>query len=300
MAEIGFVGLGKMGGNMVTRLRRAGHRVAVSDVSADRVREVAQETGAVATGSLAELVQSLAPPRAVWVMVPAGAPTEQVVREVGKLLAKGDVLVDGGNSNYKDSQTRAKDLATRGIHFVDVGTSGGVWGLENGYCMMTGGDAEGMERLRPILDALAPPNGWLHVGPAGAGHFCKMVHNGIEYGLMQAYAEGFEILRASGFGYDLAKVAHLWNQGSVVRSWLCELAALAFAHDPDLASIRGYVDDSGEGRWTLEEAMARSVPAPVLSLSLQMRYLSRQEESFAAKVCAALRNEFGGHVVKKA
>jgi 6-phosphogluconate dehydrogenase len=300
MAEIGFVGLGKMGGNMVTRLRRAGHRVAVSDVSADRVREVAQETGAVATASLAELVQCLAPPRAVWVMVPAGAPTEQVVREVGKLLAKGDVLADGGNSNYKDSQTRARDLGARGIHFVDVGTSGGVWGLENGYCMMTGGTAEGMERLRPILDVLAPPDGWLHVGPSGAGHFCKMVHNGIEYGLMQAYAEGFEILRASGFGYDLAKVSHLWNQGSVVRSWLCELAALAFARDPDLANIRGYVEDSGEGRWTVEEAIERSVPAPVLSLSLQMRFLSRQEDSFAAKVCAALRNEFGGHALKKA
>jgi 6-phosphogluconate dehydrogenase len=299
MAEIGFVGLGKMGGNMVTRLRRGGHRVTVQDVSLDRAKQLAGEVGAAFATSLAELVQKLVPPRAVWVMVPAGAPTESVVRELGGLLSKNDVLLDGGNSNYKDSQARAKAMAERGIHFIDVGTSGGVWGLENGYCMMMGGEKEAVDRLAPIFDTLAPPNGWLYCGPSGAGHYCKMVHNGIEYGMMQAYAEGFEILRASGFGYDLGKVSQLWNQGSVVRSWLLELAALAFARDPELAHIRGYVEDSGEGRWTVEESIARAVPAPVLTLSLQARFRSRQEDSFAARVCAALRNEFGGHAVQK-
>ena len=299
MAEIGFVGLGKMGGNMVTRLRRGGHRVTVQDVSVDRAQQLAGEIGAVAAVSLADLVQKLAPPRAVWVMVPAGAPTESVVQELGGLLSKNDVVLDGGNSNYKDSQARAKALGERGIVFVDVGTSGGVWGLENGYCMMMGGAKAAVDRLAPIFDTLAPPNGWLYCGPSGAGHFCKMVHNGIEYGMMQAYAEGFEILRASGFGYDLGKVSSLWNQGSVVRSWLLELATLAFERDPELAHIRGYVEDSGEGRWTVEESIARAVPAPVLTLSLQMRFRSRQEDSFAARVCAALRNEFGGHAVQK-
>ena len=299
MADLGFVGLGKMGGNMVTRLRRAGHRVVVQDVSVDRAKQVAGETGATAAASLADLVKQLAAPRAVWVMVPAGAATDSVVRELGGLLARGDVLLDGGNSNYKDSQARAKALGERGIAFVDVGTSGGVWGLENGYCMMMGGAPAAVERMRPIFDTLAPPNGWLYCGPSGAGHFCKMVHNGIEYGMMQSYAEGFEILRASGFGYDLGQVSQLWNQGGVVRSWLLELAALAFQRDPELAHIRGFVEDSGEGRWTVEESIARAVPAPVLTLSLQMRFRSRQDDSFSARVCAALRNEFGGHAMQK-
>jgi 6-phosphogluconate dehydrogenase len=298
MAEIGFVGLGKMGGNMVTRLRQRGHRVVVQDVSPERARQLAEQTGAQATVSLAELVQALAPPRAVWVMVPAGAPTSQVIGELASVLAAGDVLLDGGNSRFSESIARAKECANRRISFLDVGTSGGVWGLANGYCMMIGGDAAAVTRLAPIFTDLAPLDGWLHAGPSGAGHFAKMVHNGIEYGMMQAYAEGFELLRASGYDYDLQKLTHLWNQGSVVRSWLLELAERAFARDPRLEQIRGWVEDSGEGRWTVEESIARAVPAPVLTLALQMRFRSRQEDSFAARVCAALRNEFGGHAVK--
>src|SRR5262249_48689423 len=299
MAEIAFVGLGKMGGNMATRLRGRGHKVAVYDQSAERTRALAQEIGATPAASLRELAGALSPPRAVWIMVPAGAPTSAVVSELASALAPADIIVDGGNSNYRESIQRAQDLLPKQIKFLDAGTSGGIWGLKNGYSLMIGGDGAAGARLARIFTALAPPEGWLHVGPSGAGHFCKMIHNGIEYGMMQAYAEGFEILRAPGYGYDLGKVAHLWNQGSVVRSWLLELAEAAFSKDPELAGIKGWVEDSGEGRWTVEESIARSVPAPVLALSLQMRFRSRQDDSFAAKVCAALRNEFGGHGVKK-
>jgi len=245
-------------------------------------------------------VHALAPPRTVWLMVPAGDATQAVLDGLQPLLAAGDLVVDGGNSKYTDSMARAQALAARKIGFVDAGTSGGIWGLENGYCMMVGGLAEDVARLTPVLRDLAPPDGFLHTGPAGSGHYCKMVHNGIEYGMLQAYGEGFEILARSGYTFDLAKVAHLWNQGSVVRSWLLELAERAFAKDARLESIRGYVEDSGEGRWTVQEAIDLSVPAPVLTLSLQARFASRQDQSFSAKVIAALRNEFGGHAVKKA
>jgi 6-phosphogluconate dehydrogenase len=299
MAEIAFVGLGKMGGNMVTRLRRKDHRVVVFDAAPGRAQAVAKETGAQAAQSLADLAAALTPPRAVWVMVPSGEPTTAVIQQLAEKLSPKDVIIDGGNSNYKDSIRRAKDLAARQILFLDAGTSGGIWGLENGYCLMVGGDKTAADRLAPIFGDLAPPDGYLHVGPSGAGHFSKMVHNGIEYGMMQAYAEGFEILRASGYNYDLGGLAKLWNRGSVVRSWLLELLEAAFAKDPALEGIRGYVEDSGEGRWTVEESIARAVPAPVLTLALQMRFRSRQEDSFGAKVCAALRNEFGGHGVKK-
>jgi 6-phosphogluconate dehydrogenase len=232
-------------------------------------------------------------------MVPSGDPVDQTIEQLRPNLAKGDVIIDGGNSNYKDSIRRAEQLKQQGFHFVDAGTSGGIWGLQVGYCMMVGGDKEIVERLVPIFKTLAPKDGYLHAGPSGAGHFVKMIHNGVEYGMMQAYGEGFELLNASQFDLDLGKIAHLWNQGSVVRSWLLELCESAFAKDPRLASIKGYVEDSGEGRWTVEEAIDRNVPLPVLTLSLFARFASRQDDSFAAKVTAALRNEFGGHAVKK-
>jgi 6-phosphogluconate dehydrogenase len=299
MPEIGLVGLGRMGGNMTARLRGRGHRVVVFDRAPGRAQAVAQETGAQAASSIAELVAALRPPRAVWAMVPA-AVTEAVIDDIGRLLEAGDVVIDGGNSNYRDSVRRARALAARRVVMLDCGTSGGIWGLTEGYCLMVGGDdAAAVARLAPVFADLAPPEGWLHVGPSGAGHFSKMVHNGIEYGLMQAYAEGFELLRASEFRYDLGRLAALWGRGSVVRSWLLELLTSALKKDADLAGIRGYVEDSGEGRWTVEEALARAVPTPVLMLALQMRFRSRQEQSFAAKVCAALRAEFGGHAVKK-
>jgi 6-phosphogluconate dehydrogenase len=231
-------------------------------------------------------------------MVPAGPATETTVAALSRLLAKDDLVVDGGNSNYKDSIRRGAELAQRGMHFCDAGTSGGIWGLELGYCLMVGAGAEAFRRLEPALATLAPPEGYLHAGPVGAGHFAKMIHNGIEYGMMQAYGEGFEILAAAEFGYDLGKLCHLWMRGSVIRSWLLELLENAFAKDAGLASIRGYVEDSGEGRWTVHEALDRNIPAPILTLSLQARFASRQEESFSAKVVAALRNEFGGHAVK--
>jgi 6-phosphogluconate dehydrogenase len=248
----------------------------------------------------AEMVEALAPPRLVWLMVPAGEVTDKVLAQVTPLLQKGDLVVDGGNSNYHDSMRHGAELRSKGVGFLDAGTSGGIWGLEKGYCLMVGGEAEHFRRAEPILKDLAPPDGYLHTGPIGSGHFSKMVHNGIEYGLMQAYGEGFEILARSRFPYDLRALAHLWNQGSVVRSWLLELAESAFEKDPRLAGIRDYVEDSGEGRWTVQEAMDLDVPAPVLTLSLQARFVSRQEESFSAKVAAALRNEFGGHAVKNA
>jgi 6-phosphogluconate dehydrogenase len=296
--ELGMIGLGRMGANMAERLVLAGHQVISYDRSPDAIQRVVDK-GAVGAHSLADFVKQLTPTRAIWLMVPAGDPVDQTIELLLPLLFKGDILIDGGNSSYKDSIRRAEKLKSQGINFVDAGTSGGIWGLKLGYCMMVGGEKEVVERLEPIFNTLAPKGGYLHVGPHGAGHFVKMIHNGIEYGMMQAYGEGFELLKASQFDLDLANIAHLWNQGSVVRSWLLELAESAFSKDPDLASIRGYVEDSGEGRWTVQEAIERNVPAPVLMLSLFARFASRQEDSFSAKVVAALRNEFGGHAVKK-
>ncbi len=297
--QIALVGLGKMGGNMVQRLLGGGHEVVAYDRSPEAVAHVV-EKGAVGASSLADMVSKLKAPKTVWLMLPAGDPTESTVREVAALLGKGDAIIDGSNANWQDTKRRAQELEPKGIDFVDSGTSGGVWGLKNGYCLMIGGAKPTVDRLAPIFTTLAPPDGWAHVGPAGAGHFVKMVHNGIEYGLMQAYAEGFEILQKSEFAPDLHQVTHLWNQASVVRSWLLELAESAFQKDAKLEGIQGWVDDSGMGRWTVQAAIDESVPAPVLTMALQMRFRSRQDQSFAAKVCAALRNEFGGHAVKKA
>jgi len=287
--QLGMVGLGRMGGNMAKRLRRGGHEVigytrdpAVSDV-----------------GSLSELVGGLNAPRTVWLMIPAGDPTEQAIQKLAGLLQAGDLIVDGGNSNFRDSMRRGAELEKRGLLFADAGTSGGIWGLEVGYCLMVGGSEEGFRRIEPALRTLAPEDGYAHVGPVGAGHFTKMVHNGIEYAMLQAYAEGFEILNASQFDLDLHRIASLWNHGSVVRSWLLELAERAFARDPDLSQIRGYVEDSGEGRWTVFEAINEDVAAPTIAASLFARFVSRQDDSFAMRVIAALRNEFGGHAVKE-
>ncbi len=295
--EIGLVGLGRMGMNMMRRLMRDGHTVYANNHSRERIQEAAEQ-GATAAYELKDFLRMKAP-RTVWVMVPAGKPTNEVIEQLSDTLEKGDVVVDGGNSYYRDSIARHAKLKKKGIHFLDAGTSGGIWGLQIGYCLMVGGEPEVFERVEPAIRSLAPKDGYQLVGGPGAGHFSKMVHNGIEYGLMQAYAEGFEILRASPFGYDLEKLSHLWNQGSVIRSWLLELAEKAFANDADLTGLRGYVEDSGEGRWTVQEAMALDVPAPVITLSLLSRFRSRQPESFQAKVLAALRAEFGGHAVKK-
>ncbi len=296
--QLAMIGLGRMGANMTERLLKGGHQVVVYDRSADAVAASAAK-GATAAGSLEEVVKALTPPRAVWVMLPAGAPTVDTIDRLGSLLSPGDAVIDGGNSYWKDGQAQAKRLAAKGVQLVDAGTSGGVWGLKVGYCLMVGGDAQTCQRLEPIFRTLAPPDGYLYVGPPGAGHFVKMVHNGIEYAMLQAYGEGFEIIRSSEFGdgVDLGKLAHLWNQGSVIRSWLLELAELAFQSDPQLENIRGYVDDTGEGRWTVKDSIDLAVPAPTIALSLLMRFRSRQEDSFSAKVIAALRNEFGGHAV---
>jgi 6-phosphogluconate dehydrogenase len=296
--QIGFVGLGRMGANMVRRLVRDGHEVVAYNRTPEKTKEIAGE-GAIAAFTIEELVSKLTAPRAVWVMVPAGDATEAQIAELLEHLEPGDTIVDGGNTNFHDDQRRHVDLAKKNIRYVDAGTSGGIWGLQVGYCLMVGGDREAVEPLEPIFRSLAPEGGYLHVGGSGAGHYVKMVHNGIEYGLMQAYAEGFEIMHASEYELDLAGIADLWMQGSVVRSWLLELAARAFkANGPDLEHIRGYVEDSGEGRWTVQEAIDHDVPAPVITLSLLTRFRSRQEDSYGAKVLAALRNEFGGHAVK--
>jgi 6-phosphogluconate dehydrogenase len=299
--QIGFVGLGRMGGNMVHRIRRdSDHEVVAFDPNAEAV-SAAEEHGATGAHSLAELVQNLDAPRTVWVMVPSGQITESTVFSLADLLQEGDTIVDGGNSNWHDDVRRGEQLAARGLHYVDVGTSGGVWGLEVGYCMMAGGPDEAVQRLAPILDVLAPPDGWRHFGPPGAGHFVKMVHNGVEYGMMQAYAEGFELIHRSEFPADLKEVAGLWNRGSVVRSWLCELAERAFEQEGnELAGLRGYVDDSGEGRWMMADGIELAVPTPALAASLYARFYSRAEGDYAARVLAALRNQFGGHVVHKA
>jgi len=286
--KLAMVGLGRMGGNMTKRLERDGHEVATYSRS-----------GGGTASSLEELVQQLEPRRAVWLMIPAGDPTEQAMSQLLDLLEPGDVIVDGGNSNFRDSQRRAGLAQERGLGYVDAGVSGGVWGLENGYCLMVGGDSEHVTYLEPAFRTLAPEDGYAHVGPSGAGHFVKMVHNGIEYGLMQAYAEGFDIMRASEFELDLREIAGIWRYGSVVRSWLLELLYNAFEQEGnDLEKIAGYVEDSGEGRWTVFEAINESVPAPVIASSLFARFASRQDESFAAKINAALRKQFGGHAVK--
>jgi 6-phosphogluconate dehydrogenase len=310
VTQIGFVGLGKMGGNMVHRIRRdSAHEVVAFDFDANAVKQAVKH-GAAGADSLKSLVKQLDAPRIVWIMVPAGTPTQETVDKLAKLLDRGDMIVDGGNSQWTDDKRRAKQLKSSGIDYVDVGTSGGVWGLEVGYCMMVGGPAKAVARLAPILDVLAPPTneassaaigprGWLRFGPAGAGHFVKMVHNGVEYGLMQAYAEGFDLFDKCEYELDNAKIAHLWGQGSVVRSWLCELAARAFEADGnDLHTLTGYTEDSGEGRWTIAEATARDVPTPVITASLYARLSSRGNGDYANRVLAALRNQFGGHAVK--
>jgi 6-phosphogluconate dehydrogenase len=296
--ELGMIGLGRMGANMTERLVLGGHRVISYDRSPEAIQRVVDK-GALGARSLADFIKQLNLPRVIWLMVPAGDPVDETIEQLLPHASRGDIIIDGGNSHYKDSIRRADKLKPQGIHFVDAGTSGGIWGLKVGYCMMVGGEKEIVERLEPIFKTLAPEDGYAHVGPNGAGHFVKMIHNGIEYGMLQAYGEGFELLKASRFDLDLGKIAHLWNQGSVVRSWLLELAESAFNKDPELASIRGYVEDSGEGRWTVLEAVERDVPASVLALSLFARFVSRQEDSFSDKVIAALRNEFGGHAVKR-
>ncbi|HEX9944239.1 MAG TPA: decarboxylating 6-phosphogluconate dehydrogenase [Thermoanaerobaculia bacterium] len=320
--QIGMIGLGRMGGNMVRRLLRGGHECVVYDLNPNAVADLVAE-GSAGAGTLEEFVSRLRAPRTAWVMVPAGAPTEGMVRKLSERLEKGDVIIDGGNSHFKDDARRARTLAERGIHYIDAGTSGGVWGLERGYCLMIGGEREIVERLDPVWKTLAPgrggvapapgrearkstaEEGYLHCGPAGAGHFVKMVHNGIEYGLMQAYAEGFDIFRNAAskdlpeehrYELDLADVAELWRRGSVVSSWLLDLTASAFAESPELAEYTGFVEDSGEGRWTVMAAIEEAVPAHVLAASLFDRFRSRQEHTFAEKVLSAMRHKFGGHV----
>jgi 6-phosphogluconate dehydrogenase len=297
--KLGFVGLGRMGLNMVTRLTRGGHEVVAYDRSADAVAR-AVAAGALGVASLEALTEGLAPPRAIWVMVPAGDPTESTVASLAGLLSSDDVVVDGGNSNFHDDVRRAQSLAAKHIHYVDAGTSGGIWGLQEGYCLMVGGEVEVCKRLEPIFLTLAPQDGYLRVGDHGAGHYVKMIHNGIEYGLMQAYAEGFELMHESPYKVDLAAVSALWNHGSVVRSWLLELAARALAEDRELSTLKGYVEDSGEGRWTVQEAIDRAVPLPVITAALFTRFRSRENNPFADRLLAALRNQFGGHAVKKA
>jgi|SRR5579884_20603 len=299
--QIGFVGLGKMGGNMVHRIKRdSDNEVVAFDFSEEAVK-TAVGVGASGASSLEDLVGQLDAPRAVWIMVPAGDPTQQTVEKLIGLLSEGDTIIDGGNSRWTDSIARHAQCAEHGVGFVDVGTSGGVWGLEVGYCMMVGGDEEHVDRLSPILDVLAPPAGWARMGGPGSGHYVKMVHNGIEYGLMQAYAEGFELLHKSEYGLDVERIAKLWGQGSVVRSWLLELAARAFETDGnDLHALEGWVEDSGEGRWTLESGIDHDVPMPALSAALFARFSSRGNGNYSARMLAALRNQFGGHAVKAA
>jgi 6-phosphogluconate dehydrogenase len=312
VTQIGFVGLGKMGANMVHRIcRDSEHEVVAFDSNRDAVKQAVAH-GATGASALTDLVKQLRAPRIVWLMLPAGEVTQRTVDRVAKLLDRDDTIVDGGNTKWTEDKARAAALKKQGIHYVDVGTSGGVWGLEVGYCMMVGGANKAVARLAPVLDVLAPPTndvsraaigerGWLHFGPAGAGHFVKMVHNGVEYGLMQAYAEGFDLFDKCEYELDNAQIAHLWGQGSVVRSWLCELAARAFEADGnDLHALTGYTEDSGEGRWTIAEATARDVPTPVITASLYSRLYSRGNGDFANRVLAALRNQFGGHAVQSA
>lgn len=298
--QLAMIGLGRMGGNMSERLMRDGHEMVVFDRSADAIAKY-EGLGAKGASSAADVVAKLRAPRVVWIMVPAGKPVDDTIAMLLPGMEKGDVIIDGGNSNFHDTMRRGQELTSKGIEFVDSGTSGGIWGLTNGYCLMIGGSEKAFALCEPVFKSLAPPDGYAHVGPTGAGHYVKMIHNGIEYGALQAYAEGYEILHASRqFKLDLHRIAKVWNHGSVVRSWMNELAERAFEKDPGLDSLKGYVEDSGEGRWTVQEAIDIDVPAPVITLSLLARLRSRQEESFSAKVIAALRNEFGGHAVKKA
>jgi len=299
--DIAMIGLGKMGANMATRLLRGGHRVVAYDINEDAIQAI-ESAGADGARTLSEVVEKLSSPRSVWVMVPAGQITENTIQTLSEILTPGDVVIDGGNSNYKDSQRRAQELKVKGLNFVDVGTSGGVWGLSEGYSMMVGGEKEVVDRHNPIFETLAPgaDQGWGYVGPAGAGHFVKMVHNGIEYGLMQAYAEGFGIMKAKGeFDLDLHQIAEIWRDGSVVRSWLLDLTSAALEGDQDLEGIEAWVQDSGEGRWTVFEAIDLDVSAPVITASLQRRLRSREDQPFSDKLLAALRNQFGGHAVKQ-
>jgi 6-phosphogluconate dehydrogenase len=296
--QLAMIGLGRMGGNMVKRLAQHGHELLVYDQSAE-ARKAAAGKGVTATNHLSEIAGQLAPRRVIWIMLPAGAAVDETIAQLLPKLSRGDIIIDGGNSNYRDSLRRAQTVSAQGVDFIDAGVSGGVWGLDAGYCLMVGGSSTAVQFCEPLFKSLAAPDGYAHVGPAGAGHYVKMVHNGIEYGMLQAYAEGYEILHASqDFKLELGKIAKLWNHGSVVRSWLNELAERALARDGDLGGIRGYVEDSGEGRWTVEEAMRLSVPAPVITMSLLARFRSRQTESFGAKLIAALRREFGGHAVR--
>jgi 6-phosphogluconate dehydrogenase len=296
--EIGFIGLGKMGMNMVTRLQRDKHRVVTFDRAVDKVKE-SEGHGGIGARSLEDLVKKLKPPRAIWVMVPAGVPTEETVKTLATLLQADDVIIDGGNSNFHDDVRRAAELKKKRVHYLDAGTSGGIWGLKVGYCLMIGGDEKIYKRLEPIFKTLAPEKGYGYMGSHGAGHYVKMIHNGIEYGLMQAYAEGFELLHKSEYKLNLPQIANLWMQGSVVRSWLLELGASALEQDPHLEQIKGYVEDSGEGRWTIQDAIDKDVPAPIITMSLFTRFRSRQQDSFAEKMLAALRNAFGGHAVQR-
>ena len=299
--QLGLIGLGKMGANMNLRLLKGGHQMVVWNRS-PAPREAAAAAGATAAMTIPELVSKLSAPRAAWVMLPAGETTEDMIRQLMDLLSPNDIIIDGGNSNYRESIRRAKMVEERGFHFVDVGTSGGIWGLKEGYSMMVGGNKEPVEHLRPIFETLAPApdQGWGHMGPHGSGHFVKMVHNGIEYGMMQAYAEGFEIMKKKAdLELDVAQIAEVWRFGSVVRSWLLDLCANALKDNPNLDGIKDWVADSGEGRWTIAEAIDQDVPAPVITLSLLMRFVSRQDESYAAKLLAAMRNQFGGHEIKR-
>ena len=296
--QLGMVGLGRMGANMTTRLQQGGHSVVAYDRSADAVQK-AQADGARGASSLADLVSGLTgTPKVVWIMVPSGKPTDDTIDELIGLLGPGDVIVDGGNTNWKEGLAAYERCKAKGVSLVDAGTSGGVWGLKEGYCLMVGGDGDAVKACEPAFLTLAPSGGYAHVGPAGAGHFSKMVHNGIEYAMLQSYGEGFEILRNSQFGFDLHQLASIWRYGSVIRSWLLDLAVLAFEQDPDLKNIRGWVDDTGEGRWTVQAAIDENTPAPAITLALMARFASRQDESYSAKVIAALRNQFGGHAVK--
>jgi 6-phosphogluconate dehydrogenase len=295
--QVGMVGLGRMGANMTTRLVRGGHAVVAFDRDPAAVQRSVGD-GAAGAASLDELVAKLTPPRAVWIMVPAGEPTDSTIGSLLELLQPGDTIIDGGNSRWTDSKARYARCKERDVAFVDAGTSGGVWGLANGYCLMVGGDDDAVKRVEPIFLTLAPKDGYAHVGPSGAGHFSKMVHNGIEYGMLAAYGEGFEILEKSEYHYDLHQLASIWRYGSVVRSWLLELLELALRDDPELAKVKGWVADSGEGRWTVQAAIDEDVPAPVITMSLLSRFVSRQPESYSAKVIAALRNQFGGHAIK--
>lgn len=296
--QLAMIGLGRMGGNMVRRLVQGGHELVVYDQSAEAIKAHAGK-GITAAQGIGAAAEQLPPRRVVWIMLPAGEAVDQAIDQILPKLSRADIVIDGGNSNYRDSLRRAEALKAKGIEFVDAGVSGGIWGLEAGYCLMVGGSAAAVQYCEPVFRSLAAPDGFAHVGPSGAGHYVKMVHNGIEYGMLQAYAEGYEILHASqDFKLQLGQIAKLWNHGSVVRSWLNELAERAFARDDQLSGIRGYVEDSGEGRWTVEEALRLNVPAPVITMSLLARFRSRQTESFGAKLIAALRKEFGGHAVR--